>query len=153
MRKKSFTLRMVRHWNRLPRDVMDVLSLETPKAKINGALSNVVELWCPSSLLGSCTRWPLKVPSNCKDSMRECTGSDRSASLPWGCDGASHPGKHFWASKYKKVTQSCQHIFTKETSCITNLIFFCDGVTILVDEEWAVVAVCTAFSKILTLSP
>ena len=30
-RKKSFTVRVVRHWNRLPRDVVDTLSLETFK--------------------------------------------------------------------------------------------------------------------------
>ena len=29
IRTKIFTMRMVRHWNRLPREVMDVPSLET----------------------------------------------------------------------------------------------------------------------------
>ena len=45
IRKKSFTVRVVRHWNRLPRDVVDAPSLETFKARL------------------------VQVPSNSKDSM------------------------------------------------------------------------------------
>jgi len=39
-RKKSFTVRVVRHWNRLPRDV-DALSLETFKARLDQALGTL----------------------------------------------------------------------------------------------------------------
>jgi len=39
--KKFFTLRVVRHWNRLPREVVDAPSLEAFKAKLNVALSNL----------------------------------------------------------------------------------------------------------------
>ena len=42
IRKKSFTVRVVRHWNRLPRDVVDALSLETIKARLDQALSNLI---------------------------------------------------------------------------------------------------------------
>ena len=42
--KKFFTVRVVRHWNRLPRKVVDALSLEVFKARLDGALSNLV-LW------------------------------------------------------------------------------------------------------------
>ena len=41
-KKKSFTVRVVRHWNRLPRDVVDALSLETFKARLDQALSNLI---------------------------------------------------------------------------------------------------------------
>ncbi|KAK4808831.1 hypothetical protein QYF61_001339 [Mycteria americana] len=41
-RKKFFTGRLVRHWNRLPREVVDAPSLEVFKARLDGALSNVV---------------------------------------------------------------------------------------------------------------
>ncbi|KGL99727.1 hypothetical protein N301_03667, partial [Charadrius vociferus] len=41
IRKKFFTLRVVRHWNRLPREV-DAPSLEAFKARLDGALSNLV---------------------------------------------------------------------------------------------------------------
>ncbi|KFR08230.1 hypothetical protein Y956_09365, partial [Nipponia nippon] len=41
-RKKFFTVRVVRHWNRLPREVVDVPSLEVFKARLDGALSNLV---------------------------------------------------------------------------------------------------------------
>ncbi|KFW68953.1 hypothetical protein AS28_12460, partial [Pygoscelis adeliae] len=41
-RKKFFTLRVVKHWNRLPREVVDAPSLETFKVRLDGALSNLV---------------------------------------------------------------------------------------------------------------
>ncbi|KFQ64014.1 hypothetical protein N334_02045, partial [Pelecanus crispus] len=40
--KKFFTMRVVRHWNRLPREVVDAPSLEVFKARLDGALSNLV---------------------------------------------------------------------------------------------------------------
>ena len=39
IRKKSFTVRVVRHWNRFPRDIVDALSPETLKVRLNRALS------------------------------------------------------------------------------------------------------------------
>ncbi|KFW68332.1 hypothetical protein AS28_09601, partial [Pygoscelis adeliae] len=42
IRKKFFTLRVVRHWHRLPREVVDVPSLETFKVRLDGALSNLI---------------------------------------------------------------------------------------------------------------
>ncbi|KFR06440.1 hypothetical protein N306_04150, partial [Opisthocomus hoazin] len=42
IRKKFFTIRVVRHWNRLPREAVDVPSLEGFKARLAGALSNLV---------------------------------------------------------------------------------------------------------------
>ncbi|PKU44394.1 hypothetical protein llap_5337 [Limosa lapponica baueri] len=42
IRKKFFTVRMVRHWNRLPREVVDVPSLELFKARLDEGLSNLV---------------------------------------------------------------------------------------------------------------
>ena len=33
-----------KHWNRLPRGVMDALSLEASKVRLNQALSNLTEL-------------------------------------------------------------------------------------------------------------
>ncbi|GAB0183363.1 hypothetical protein GRJ2_000801600 [Grus japonensis] len=42
VRKKFFTVRVVRHWNRLPREVVDAPSLEVFKARLDGALGNLV---------------------------------------------------------------------------------------------------------------
>ena len=42
IRKKFFTVGVVRHWNRLPSEVVDALSLEGFKARLDGALSNLV---------------------------------------------------------------------------------------------------------------
>ena len=42
IRKKFLTVRMVRHWNRLPKGVADAPSLETFKVRLDGALSNLI---------------------------------------------------------------------------------------------------------------
>ncbi|KFO12575.1 hypothetical protein N312_11478, partial [Balearica regulorum gibbericeps] len=43
VRKKFFTVRVVRHWNRLPREIVEAPSLEGfLKARLDGALGNVV---------------------------------------------------------------------------------------------------------------
>ena len=42
IRKKFFTMRVVRPWNRLPREAVDIPSLEVFKARLDGALSNLV---------------------------------------------------------------------------------------------------------------
>ncbi|KAK4829422.1 LOW QUALITY PROTEIN: hypothetical protein QYF61_004297 [Mycteria americana] len=41
VRKKFFTVRVVRHWNRLPREAAHALSLEVFRARLDGALSNL----------------------------------------------------------------------------------------------------------------
>ena len=42
VRKKFLTVRVVRHWNRLPREVVGAPSLEVFKARLDGALSNLI---------------------------------------------------------------------------------------------------------------
>ncbi|KFP10987.1 hypothetical protein Z169_06272, partial [Egretta garzetta] len=42
IRKKFFTLRVVKQWNGLPREVVEAPSLETFKARLDGALSNLI---------------------------------------------------------------------------------------------------------------
>ncbi|KFP10939.1 hypothetical protein Z169_06219, partial [Egretta garzetta] len=41
-RNKFFTLRVVKHWNRLPREVVETPSLEAFKARLDGALSSLI---------------------------------------------------------------------------------------------------------------
>ena len=42
IRKKFYTVRVVRHWDRLPTGVVDAPSLEAFKARLDGALINLV---------------------------------------------------------------------------------------------------------------
>ncbi|KFV69843.1 hypothetical protein N307_04804, partial [Dryobates pubescens] len=42
IRKKFFTIRVVRHWNRLPREGVEAPSLEDFKARLDGALGNLI---------------------------------------------------------------------------------------------------------------
>ncbi|KFV00007.1 hypothetical protein N340_11853, partial [Tauraco erythrolophus] len=42
IRKKFFTQRVVRQWNRLPKEVVDAPSLEVFKARLDEALGNLV---------------------------------------------------------------------------------------------------------------
>ncbi|KFW72340.1 hypothetical protein AS28_00720, partial [Pygoscelis adeliae] len=42
IRKKFFTMHLVRHWNRLPQEAVDAPSLEVFKVRLDGALSNLI---------------------------------------------------------------------------------------------------------------
>jgi len=42
IRMKSFTVRVVRHWHRLPREAVAAPSLAVFNARLDGALSNLV---------------------------------------------------------------------------------------------------------------
>jgi len=42
MRKELFTMKVVRYWNRFPREDVDAPSLSVFKAMLDGALSNLV---------------------------------------------------------------------------------------------------------------
>ncbi|KFV53806.1 hypothetical protein N341_12704, partial [Tyto alba] len=42
IRKKFFTVRVVRHWNRLPREVVATPSLKVFKTRLDGTLSNLM---------------------------------------------------------------------------------------------------------------
>ena len=42
VRNKLFIQRVVRHWNRLPREVVNALSLEVFKARVDGILGSLI---------------------------------------------------------------------------------------------------------------
>ena len=52
LRKKPFTVRVVRHWHRLARDVVDAPSLKTFKARLDQALGNLIKLWMSLFIAG-----------------------------------------------------------------------------------------------------
>jgi len=49
IRKKFFAMKLVKHWNGLPRQIVEAPSLEIFKVTLDGALSNLV--WLKMSLL------------------------------------------------------------------------------------------------------
>jgi len=62
-------VKVVKHWHRLPREVVNAPSLETFKARLDGALSNLIELKMSLLTAGGWARWPLNVVSTPKHSM------------------------------------------------------------------------------------
>ncbi|KFP97737.1 hypothetical protein N330_09705, partial [Leptosomus discolor] len=42
IRKKFFMMRVVKHWHRLPREVVEAPSLEIFKVRLDGALSSLI---------------------------------------------------------------------------------------------------------------
>jgi len=64
IRKKLFTMRRVRHWNRFLSEVVDAPSLEAFKARLDGALSNLVQGEVSLPIAGDWNYMILKVPSN-----------------------------------------------------------------------------------------
>ena len=52
VRKKFFTVRVVRHWNRSPREAVAAPSLGVFKARLDGALSNLVQWKVSLSMAG-----------------------------------------------------------------------------------------------------
>ena len=63
IRRKFFTQRVVMHWNRLPKEVVDVPSLEAFKARLEVALGSLLWwlaiLWWLAHSRGVETRWSL----------------------------------------------------------------------------------------------
>ena len=56
-------MRVVKHWNMLPREVVEAPSLETFQARLDGALSNLIQLKMSLITAGGSATWIPKVPS------------------------------------------------------------------------------------------
>ena len=69
IRKKYFTVRLARHWNRLPRKVVDAPSLEALKTSPDGVLCNLVWRQVSLPIAGGLELDDLKVSSNPNHSM------------------------------------------------------------------------------------
>ena len=62
IRKKLFTVRVVKCWNRLPSEVVNALSLETFKVRLNGTSSNLVQTEVSLPIAGELELDELKGP-------------------------------------------------------------------------------------------
>jgi len=63
MRRYFFTLRVVKDWPMFPREVLEAPSLETFQARLDGALSNLIQLKMSLITAGGSATWLPKVPS------------------------------------------------------------------------------------------
>ncbi|KAK4829992.1 hypothetical protein QYF61_008162 [Mycteria americana] len=64
IRKTFFTMRVMRHWNRLPREAVDAPSLEVFKARLDGALSNLIQRKVSLGMAGGCNSSERKTREN-----------------------------------------------------------------------------------------
>jgi len=69
IKKKLFSVMVVRLWSRLPREVVNALSLEAFKARLDGAVSNLGWWEVSLPIAGGWNYMILKVPSNPNHSM------------------------------------------------------------------------------------
>ena len=64
IRKKLFTMSVVKHRNRLPSEAVDVLSLEMFRVRLDGALGSMIWWKLSLALARGLELYCLKVPSN-----------------------------------------------------------------------------------------
>ena len=68
-RKKLFTQKAAKHWHRLPREAVDVPSMEVPKARLYVDLGSLTQWVATLSVVGSWNLMTFEVPSNPSHSM------------------------------------------------------------------------------------
>ena len=66
MRKKLFTLRVVRHWHRLLGEVVEANLLRDTQRQAGWALSSWIKLWVPLLTAGELDQMAFKVPFQLK---------------------------------------------------------------------------------------
>jgi len=88
-RKKFLTRRVVKHWNRLLREEVDAPSLETSKARLDGALSTLIQVKMSLLTAGGLDKLALKGPFQPKPfyGFFEEIRNRWAGPLSWGWEG------------------------------------------------------------------
>ncbi|KAK4817309.1 LOW QUALITY PROTEIN: hypothetical protein QYF61_009162 [Mycteria americana] len=126
---KNFSLLVVRHWKRLPREVVDAPSLEVFKARLDGALGNLVWWWkikgknsCEWKLSNftsrHCALAAQKTSCILGRIKRSVASRSREVILPL-CSGDTLPG--LWGPRYKKDMDLLEWVRRRATKMVTGL--------------------------------
>lgn len=63
---KLFMVRVAKHWNKLPREVVGVPSLKALKVRLDGTLGTLTELWMSLFVAGQLDEMTFKGPIHLK---------------------------------------------------------------------------------------
>ena len=129
-------MRVVRPWHRLPRESMAAPSLAVFKARLDGALRNLV--WCKVSLLmaGGWNRVIFKIPSNpyhsviltpvsfCENRPIQHSETDLTCYLVPQAHESKFPRKNTsWVGKMKPLQQSGNALQQSRQQCSRSVYF------------------------------
>ncbi|KAK4822100.1 LOW QUALITY PROTEIN: hypothetical protein QYF61_009800 [Mycteria americana] len=156
--RKKFTLRVVKHWARLPRNSVAPPSLEIFQLDWRWPCATCSNWTCIEQEGSTCSVVGLSMATHFEVLHHDLTHSHAHFKVYLLQHGLIHSHRCFAKGsldhcKLKRKFRHSQHGFTKGKSCLTNVISFYNMVTQPVDEEKAVDIVFLDFSKAFDAVP